>query len=127
MRSNFRRVLAVIGLAGLLALPATAAWAEDPVKLDPSSKVVDEAGVLGGKKADVEAAIKKLGMDHAMTLHVVFVKKFENPTDRVEWAADVAEKASLGSNAMLLTVATDTRQYLLSKPSNSKITDAKRE
>lgn len=127
MRSNFRRVLAVIGLAGLLALPATAAWAEDPVTLDPSSKIVDSAGVLGGKKADVEAAIKKLGTDHAMTLHVVFVKKFENPTDRDEWAADVAEKASLGSNAMLLTVATDTRQYLLSKPSNSKITDAKRE
>src|SRR5687768_4700774 len=127
MRSMLKRVLAVIGLAGMLALPATAAWAESPVTLDPVTKIVDNAGVLGGKKADVEAAIKKLGTDHAMTLHVVYVKKFENPTDRVAWAAEVARKANLGPNAMLLAVATDSRQYQLSKPSNSKITNAQRE
>ena len=62
-----------------------------------------------------------------MTFHVVYVKKFENPTDRVAWANAVAEKAGLGANAMLLTVATDTRQYQLSKPSNSKITNAQRD
>ncbi|WP_028270220.1 TPM domain-containing protein [Arthrobacter sp. UNC362MFTsu5.1] len=127
MRSKFKRLLAVIGLAGLLAVPATAAWAEDPVTLDPTTKIVDSAGVLGGKKSDVEAAIKKLGTDHAMTFHVVYVKKFENPTDRVAWAKAVADKASLGANAMLLTVATETRQYQLSKPSNSKITNAQRD
>jgi hypothetical protein len=127
MRSKFQRVLAVFGLTAILALPAAAAWAEDPVPLDPVTKIVDKAGVLNGKKTDVEQAIKKLGADHAMTLHVVFVKKFENPTDRVEWAAEVAEKANLGANALMLTVATDTRQYLLSKPSNSKITNAQRD
>lgn len=127
MRSMLKRVFAVIGLTGMLALPATAAWAENPVTLDPVTKIVDTAGVLGGKKADVETAIKKLGTDHAMTLHVVYVKKFENPSDRVAWAADVAKRASLGPNAMLLAVATDTRQYQLSKPSNSKITNAQRE
>lgn len=127
MRSMLKRVFAVIGLTGMLALPATAAWAENPVPLDPVTKIVDTAGVLGGKKADVETAIKKLGTDHAMTLHVVYVKKFENPSDRVAWAADVAKRASLGPNAMLLAVATDTRQYQLSKPSNSKITNAQRE
>jgi len=111
----------------MLAVPATAAWAEPPVTLDPVSKVVDTANVLGGKKADVEEAIRKLGTDHAMTLHVVYVKKFENPTDRVAWAADVARKANLGPNAMLLAVATDTRQYQLGKPSNSKITNAQRD
>ncbi|MBO1266799.1 TPM domain-containing protein [Arthrobacter cavernae] len=127
MRSMLKRVLAVIGVAGVLALPATAAWAEDPVTLDPITKIVDSAGVLGGKKADVEQAIKKLGTDHAMTLHVVFVKKFENPTDRVAWAAEVAQKANVGANALVLSVATDTRQYQLSKPSNSKITNAQRD
>ncbi|WP_104136422.1 TPM domain-containing protein [Arthrobacter sp. ZGTC131] len=127
MRSMFKRVLAVIGLTGMLALPAATAWAENPVALDPVTKIVDTAGVLGGKKADVETAIKKLGTDHAMTLHVVYVKKFESPADRVAWAADVAEKANLGANTMLLTVATDTRQYQLSKPSNSKITNAQRD
>jgi hypothetical protein len=121
-----KRVLAVIGLAGLLVMPATAAWAESPVALDPVTKIVDSAGVLGGKKADVQEAIRKLGADHAMTLHVVYVKKFENPTERAAWAAEVARKANLGPNSMLLAVATDTRQYQLSKPSNSKITDAQR-
>lgn len=129
MRSMLKRVFAVIGLTGMLALPATAAWAENPVTLDPVTKIVDTAGVLGGKKADVETAIKKLGTDHAMTLHVVYVKKFENPTDGTAWTAQVAQKANLRSNAMVLAVATDpsVRQYQLSKPSGSKITDAQRD
>ncbi|MHA7220808.1 TPM domain-containing protein [Arthrobacter sp. RHLT1-20] len=127
MRSKLKRFLAVLGVAGLLALPAAPALAEDPVTLDPTTKIVDSAGVLGDRKGEVEQAIKTLGTDHAMTFHVVYVKKFENPTDRVAWATAVAEKASLGANAMMLTVATDTRQYLLSKPSNSKITNTQRD
>nr|MDQ5861610.1 TPM domain-containing protein [Actinomycetota bacterium] len=124
MRSKFKRILAVIGLTGLLAVPAGAAWAEDPVTLDPVTKIVDSAGVLGGDKAEVEAAIKKLGTDHATVLHVVTVKKFENPTDREAWTDEVAQKASLGPNALIFAVATDTRQYILNKPGNSKITAA---
>lgn len=127
MRSMFKRLLAVLGVAGLLVLPAAPALAEDPVTLDPVTKVVDSAGVLGGRTSEVEAAITNLGAEHAMTLHVVFVKKFENPTERVAWATAVANKASLGANAMLLSVATETRQYQLSKPSNSKITEAQRD
>ncbi|MGJ3188812.1 TPM domain-containing protein [Paenarthrobacter sp. FR1] len=127
MRSIFKRVLAVIGVAGLLAFPASAAWAESPVTLDPTTKIVDSAGVLGGDKAKVQEAIQKLGTDHAMTLHAVFVKRFENPTDRVQWTEEVAKKAQLGPNALVLAVATDTRQYQLSKPANSKITNAQRD
>ncbi|WP_285313330.1 TPM domain-containing protein [Pseudarthrobacter sp. fls2-241-R2A-168] len=123
MRSKFKRILAVIGLTGLLAVPAGAAWAEDPVTLNPSTKVVDSAGVLGGKTAEVQEAIKKLGTDHAMVLHVVTVKKFENPADREAWTDEVAKKANLGSNALILAVATDTRQYILNK-GGSKITNA---
>lgn len=127
MRSTYKRLLAVLGVVGLLALPAAPAFAEDPVALDPVTKVVDSAGVLGDRRGDVEQAIKQLGTDHAMTYHVVYVKKFENPTDRYAWATEVADTAGLGANAMLLTVATDTKQYLLSKPANSKITDAQRD
>ncbi|MBT2596824.1 TPM domain-containing protein [Arthrobacter sp. ISL-72] len=126
MRSKFKRLLAMIGLVGLLAAPATAAWAEDPVTLDPASKIVDSAGVLGGKKSDVEAAIKKLGADHATVLHVVTVKKFENPTNREAWTDEVAEKAGLGPNALIFAVATDTKQYILNK-GGSKITAAQLE
>ncbi|MDI3193129.1 TPM domain-containing protein [Pseudarthrobacter sp. AL07] len=124
MRSKFKRILAVIGLTGLLAVPAGAAWAEDPVTLDPATKIVDSAGVLGSKKADVQEAIKKLGTDHATVLHVVTVKKFENPTDREAWTDEVAKKANLGPNALIFAVATETRQYILNKPGGSKITTA---
>ncbi len=127
MRSMFKRILAVIGLTGLLAVPAGAAWAEPPVTLDPVTKIVDSAGVLGGDKAEVESAIKKLGTDHAMTLHVVYVKTFTNPDVPAEWAADVATKAKLGQNALVLAVATESRKYQLSKPANSKITNAQRD
>ncbi|MDF2051816.1 TPM domain-containing protein, partial [Arthrobacter sp. Cr_A7] len=93
------------------------------VTLDPATKIVDSAGVLGGDKSEVEAAIKKLGTDHATVLHVVTVKKFENPTDREAWTDEVAKKAGLGPNALILAVATDTRQYILNK-GGSKITAA---
>jgi uncharacterized membrane protein YgcG len=124
MRSKFKRILAVIGLAGLLAVPAGAAWAEDPVTWIPQRKSwILRPSVLGSQKADVQEAIKKLGTDHATVLHVVLVKKFENPTDREAWTDAVAQKASLGSNALILAVATDTRQYILNK-GGSKITNA---
>ncbi|CAM3254633.1 TPM domain-containing protein [Arthrobacter ulcerisalmonis] len=121
MRSKIIRILAGVGLAGLLALPAGAAWAEPPVTLDPATKIVDSAGVLGSQKSDVEAAIKKLGTEHAMVLHVVTVKKFEDPTDREAWTDAVAQKASLGSNAVIFAVATDSKQYILNK-GGSKLT-----
>ncbi|MDR6413790.1 putative nucleic acid-binding Zn-ribbon protein [Pseudarthrobacter sulfonivorans] len=123
----FKRILAVIGLAGLLAIPAGAAWAEPPVTLDPVTKIVDSAGVLGPKKAEVQEAIKKLGTERSMVLHVVTVKKFESPTDREAWSDEVAKKANLGPNALVFAVATDTRQYVLNKPNNSKITAAQLE
>jgi TPM domain len=123
MRSKFKRILAVIGLTAFLAMPAGAAWAEDPVTLDPATKIVDPSGVLGSKKGEVQDAIKKLGADHATVLHVVIVKKFENPADREAWSDAVAEKAKLGSNALIFAVATDARQYVLNK-GGSKITTA---
>jgi hypothetical protein len=115
MRSKFKRILAVAGLTGLLAVPAGAAWAEPPVTLDPVTKIVDAANVLGGDKADVEAAIRKLGSDHATVLHVVTVKRFEDPTDREAWTDEAAEKAGLGPNALIFAIATETRQYSLNK------------
>ncbi|MET3174568.1 UNVERIFIED_ORG: putative nucleic acid-binding Zn-ribbon protein [Arthrobacter sp. UYCu721] len=127
MRSKFKRILALIGLTGLLAVPAGAAWAEDPVTLDPASKVVDKAGVLGGRQSEVEDAIKKLGTDHQMNLYVVYVKTFTNPNVPSDWAAEVATTAQLSKNSMLLAVATDSRKYQLSKPDNSAISDAKRD
>lgn len=50
MRSKFKRILAVIGLTGLLAVPAGAAWAEDPVTIPSGTNIVDDANVLGAAR-----------------------------------------------------------------------------
>lgn len=105
MRSNFKRLLAVIGLAGLLAVPATSAWAEDPVTIPSGSNIVDNANVLGGRKAEVQEAIQKLLKDHKYNLYVVTVDSFTNPADPAAWAQKVATNKSMGRADAILAIA----------------------
>ncbi|MEO5318280.1 TPM domain-containing protein [Arthrobacter sp. CC3] len=107
MRSNFKRLLAVIGLAGLLAVPATSAWANDPVTIPSGTNIVDNANVLGGRKAEVQEAIQKLLKDHKYNLYVVTVDSFTNPADPAAWAQDVATKKSMGRADAVLAIATE--------------------
>jgi uncharacterized membrane protein YgcG len=107
MRSNFKRLLAVIGLAGLLAVPATSAWANDPVTIPSGTNIVDNANVLGGRKAEVQEAIQKLLKDHKYNLYVVTVDSFTNPADPAAWAQEVATKKSMGRADAVLAIATE--------------------
>ncbi|WP_461164901.1 TPM domain-containing protein [Arthrobacter sp. R4-81] len=111
MRSNFRRVLAVIGLAGMLALPATAAWAEDPVTIPSGQNIVDDAKVLGGREGEVREAIKKLLEDHKYNLYVVTVDKFENPSNPEQWANAVATTKGMGRADVILAMSDDGNFY----------------
>ncbi|WP_309105962.1 TPM domain-containing protein [Arthrobacter sp.] len=120
MRSNFRRVLAMIGLAGLLALPATAAWAEDPVPIPSGQNIVDNAKVLGGREGEVREAIQKLLADHKYNLYVVTVSSFEDPSDPKAWGAKVAEQKQMGKADALLAIST-AGQYYFSPNSGSAI------
>ena len=81
MRSKLNRFLAVLGVAGLLALPAAPALAEDPVTIPSGQNIVDSANVLGSRKAEVQDAIQKLLKDHKYNLYVITAKTFENPAD----------------------------------------------
>ncbi|TAP45560.1 TPM domain-containing protein [Arthrobacter sp. S39] len=126
MRSKFKRILAVIGLTGLLAVPAGAAWAEDPVTIPSGTNIVDDANVLGGRKAEVQEAISKLLKDHKYNLYVVTVNSFENPTKPEDWGKAVAEQKSMGKADVLLAIstagqfyfATDSASTIRSKQSN---------
>lgn len=120
MRSNYRRVLAVIGLAGLLALPATAAWAEPPVPIPSGQNIVDNAKVLGGREGEVREAIKKLLEDHKYNLYVVTVSSFEDPSDPKAWGKRVAEQKQMGKADVLLAIST-AGQYYFSPDSGSAI------
>lgn len=111
MRSKFKSFLAVIGLAGLLALPAGAAHAEDPVKIPSGTNVVDEANVLGARKGEVQEAVRKLLEDHKYNLYVVTVDSFENPSDPAAWGSAVAKQKGMGTADVILAIATEGRYY----------------
>jgi len=121
MRSKFKRILAVIGLAGLLAVPAGAAWAEDPVTIPSGTNIVDNANVLGSRKGEVQDAIQKLLKDHKYNLYVVTVKTFTNPTDPAQWTAKVAQLKSMGRADAVLAIAVDDGKFNFVTSSNSPI------
>jgi predicted nucleic acid-binding Zn-ribbon protein len=111
MRSKFKRILAVIGLTGLLAVPAGAAWAEPPVTIPSGTNIVDDANVLGGRKAEVQEAVQKLLKDHKYNLYVVTVNSFENPSAPAEWGEAVAKQKSMGKADVLLAISTAGQFY----------------
>ncbi|NUP59042.1 MAG: TPM domain-containing protein [Pseudarthrobacter sp.] len=121
MRSKFKHILAVIGLAGLLAVPAGAAWAEDPVGIPSGTNIVDDAGVLGSRKGEVQDAIQKLLKDHKYNLYVVTVKSFENPSDPAQWGQAVAKAKGMGNADVILAIATDQGRYYFAPSSASSI------
>jgi hypothetical protein len=119
MRSKFKRLLAVIGLAGLLAVPAAAAWAEDPVTIPSGQNIVDNANVLGNRKAEVQDAVQKLLKDHKYNLYVVTVKKFENPTDPKAWAQKVAQNKGMGKADVILALSDEGKYYFAPNSASS--------
>ncbi|MDQ0030248.1 putative nucleic acid-binding Zn-ribbon protein [Arthrobacter bambusae] len=121
-----KRVLAVIGLAGVLVLPAAGAWAADPVTIPSGQNITDDAGVLRDKAA-VQNAIKSLYDDHKFNLYVVTEKTFTNPATPSDWGNAVAKKKSFGSTDVLLAIATDDGKVNITRGPGSKITDSQRD
>ncbi|GGH97854.1 TPM domain-containing protein [Arthrobacter liuii] len=111
MRSKFKRILAVIGLAGLLAVPAGAAWAEDPVTIPSGTNVVDDANLLGSRKGEVQDAVQKLLKDHKYNLYVITVNTFTNPTDPKTWSQTVATNKGMGRYDVILAMSNDGKYY----------------
>ncbi|WP_172323524.1 TPM domain-containing protein [Paenarthrobacter sp. CM16] len=120
MRSIVKRVLAGIGLAGMLAFPATAAWAADPVTIPSGQNIVDDANVLGSRKGEVQEAIQKTLKDHKYNLYVVTVDSFTNPSSPAEWTKAVAEKKGMGKPDAILAIST-AGQYNFALNSGSSI------
>lgn len=120
MRSIVKRVLAVIGVAGVLALPAGSAWAADPVTIPSGTNIVDDANVLGSRKGEVQDAIQKTLKDHKYNLYVVTVNSFENPSDPKAWGEAVAEKKQMGKADVILAIST-AGQYYFAPNSQSSI------
>ncbi|MEB0267361.1 TPM domain-containing protein [Cryobacterium sp. 10I5] len=113
-------VLAVVGLG---AGPETPVYAEDPPSFG-SSHIVDTVGALGSRTGEVTAALDRLYAETRTDLFVAYVDSFSGVADRQQWADQTADENGLGTNDVLLAVATSDRQYQLSVAQNSTLTDA---
>jgi len=113
-------VLAVVGLG---AGPGTPAYAEDPPSFG-SSHIVDSVGALGSRTGEVTGALDRLYAETRTDLFVAYVDSFSGVADRQQWADQNADENGLGTNDILLAVATGDRQYQLSVAQNSPLTDA---
>ncbi|MFB2597978.1 YgcG family protein [Herbiconiux sp. P17] len=120
LRSLFAIVVTAIGLSVLA--PALPAFAGDPVDLN-GAYIVDESGVLGSDQAALQDALDTLSTEHGVNLFVVYTDSFTNPSDRQEWANDVATRNQFGTNDVLLAVATADRVYQLSVDADFPLSD----
>ena len=117
---GLRRIAAAGAVVAFTVLPVSSAGAEPPFRVP--TQITDNVGALtGGDRADVQAALDELSTDAGVNLFVVYVDTFDNPSDSDAWAAQTAELSSLGSNQILLAVATGGRAYAVNVPSDIKI------
>ncbi|MGN6443927.1 TPM domain-containing protein [Amnibacterium sp.] len=109
---RLHRVTLGLVVAGLLTIGgASAAWAESPVALG-SQQLVDEAGVLSSsEQTTVRNAIESYDSSTGSDLRIVFVKTFQNPTDRQSWAIATAQQSDSSTKVVVLAVATQDRNY----------------
>ncbi len=98
--------------AGLMLMAAPmAAHAEDPVDIE--TQITDQVDALGDRRSEVEAALAELDADHQLQLFVVYVDSFSG-MHAEDWAAETANRNSMGLNDAVLAVATGEREFGIS-------------
>ncbi|HEY8717613.1 TPM domain-containing protein, partial [Pengzhenrongella sp.] len=118
LRAAGATVLGALLAVGLAASPAAA---EPPQKL--TDEIVDTAGALGSRTADVRQAQQDLTAANGMHLYVVFVKNFDGEKG-VDWADKTAKESGLGAKDLVLAVALDDHKYSLAVDNEGPISIA---
>ncbi|MEU5973413.1 TPM domain-containing protein [Streptomyces sp. NPDC047315] len=109
--------------------PATATAAptlaplDDPVTLARDGQITDRVGALGTRTGDVTRALDRLYDAQRLQLFVVYVRDFSDRTAQ-DWADATARRNGLGTDDVLLAVATHERQYAYWVAAASRLTDA---
>jgi hypothetical protein len=103
---------AVLAGAALVLMTPGPAIAEPPVDF-AGAYVVDQAGVLGSTLS-IESALDDLFDRAEVSLFVVYVDTFDDPSDAGLWADTTAGLSGFGPDDVLLAVAVEDRQYVLS-------------
>ncbi|MER5883453.1 TPM domain-containing protein [Streptomyces sp. NPDC001941] len=120
----FRGLLTALAAAWWLIVPAApGALAEDPVALSRQGQVTDRVGALGDRRGTVERALDALYDDRRVQLFVAYVRDFSGRSAQ-SWADATATRNGLGTNDVLLAVATRDRQYAYTADPGSGLTQA---
>lgn len=96
--------------------------ASPPITLtDP---VTDGVGVLGdAERQEVQDALDRLADESDLRMFVVYIESFDG-TEPVDWANASANQSGLGTDDLLLAIATADHEFGLSADSNVALTDA---
>jgi uncharacterized membrane protein YgcG/exonuclease VII small subunit len=97
-----------VGVGVLLAIAPTPAHAEEPIDLE--SQITDQVDALGERRPEVEAALADLDANHQLQLFVVYVDSFSD-MNAEDWAAETANRNSMGINDAVLAIATGEREF----------------
>lgn len=109
--------------AGAIGSGARAAPADEPVRLDRDGQITDKVGALGDRRAAVADALDRLYDDRRVQLFVAYVRDFSGRPAR-DWAHATAERNGLGTDDVLLAVATHDRQYAYSAERGGRFSEA---
>lgn len=114
-------------LALALALGVTpAAMAAAPYDLDAGVRVSDTTSVLGDTSS-LEDAISQLASDEQVNLFVVTIDQFESPSSSSEWTSNFATLNNMGTNDVVLVIATEARQAYFMAGSTSVLSNSQQE
>lgn len=112
--------LAALAALALLAAPAPAA-ATAPIQL--TGPVTDQVAAVAGDEDRIEEAIADLESDTGIGLYVAYIDDFGGYTTQ-EWADSTAVDSGLGTEDLLLVIATEERRYTWSVAAAFPLTDA---
>ncbi|MEU3446062.1 TPM domain-containing protein [Streptomyces thermolilacinus] len=98
--------------------------AEEPGPLDRRGQITDRVDALGLRAPEVARALDRLYDEHRLQLFVVYVRDFSGRSPQ-DWADATADLGGLGTDDVLLAVATRERTYAYTADVEGRLTQAR--
>ena len=121
--SAIRRTVATAGVCLAFIVSAQPAVAEPPERVEPGTRIVDSSNVLSNESR-IQQGIDQVAQEHNVTLYVVMVDSFSQPSDPSGWVQQFAQRNGFGSNDAVLAVATETRQARMYAGNNGPLSQS---
>lgn len=122
-----RRPLSTALLLALVASSSfSAAWAEAPFSLESGQQIADQADAFSSQQK-LDQALEDLSSSEQVNLYLVTIEEFEDPSSPQSWARSFANLNNLGSNEVLLVIATQERSAYFVAGSTNLLSSSEQE